>query len=277
MGALRNVSGLRLLKLGGSLLTDKARRCTLRRQRLAGLAAAVERSARADGPLVVVHGAGSFGHHGAREHRLAEGADGSARQRRGAATVQQEVLTLHQAVVGALLDAGVAAVSVPPRGGCLTDKGRLVSWPQEQVVRWLQQGAVPVLFGDVVVDRVRGLAILSGDALLEAMATQLRPAPVRAVFAMDVPGVLRAPPQAGVPIDAGDVVPELSCRSLSDLGAGLRLGEVSLDVTGGILAKVAVAGAMARAGVPTALVGGQEPSTVVAALRGARTLGTVIR
>ena len=94
---------------------------------------------------------------------------------------------------------------------------------------------------------------------------------------MDVPGVLRSPPTGGGALSSGEVVAELSGATISSKGTGLRLGKVDADVTGGIVAKVTAAGAMARAGVPTFLVGGQEPSTVLAALRGQRTLGTVVR
>ena len=56
-----------LVKLGGSVLTDKAR---LRRARPAAIARLAKELAGAPESLLVVHGAGSFGHILARRHRL---------------------------------------------------------------------------------------------------------------------------------------------------------------------------------------------------------------
>src|SRR5207237_1301346 len=69
-----------LVKLGGSVVTEKDKLRTARRpaiRRLAGELAAVRQ------PLLVVHGAGSFGHILASRHRLNEG--GSTPAKRAAA------------------------------------------------------------------------------------------------------------------------------------------------------------------------------------------------
>jgi len=69
LSAARRVArvAMLLVKLGGSVLTDKARLRTARRaaiRRLASELAAVRQS------LLVVHGAGSYGHILARRHQL---------------------------------------------------------------------------------------------------------------------------------------------------------------------------------------------------------------
>lgn len=71
---------------------------------------------RAHAPLrqgvVVVHGAGSFGHFFAKQHGLARGVSpGDAAATLGLARTRHSVATLNRAVVGALVEAGVAAVS----------------------------------------------------------------------------------------------------------------------------------------------------------------------
>ena len=56
---------IQLLKLGGSLITDKANAKTPRRETLSRIAleiAAYRRYAGADGRLILGHGSGSFGH-----------------------------------------------------------------------------------------------------------------------------------------------------------------------------------------------------------------------
>src|SRR5512144_2558166 len=61
---------LALLKLGGSLITDKTRPYTARIEKIADLAreiAAAKRT-RPDLPLLLGHGSGSFGHTAAKEY-----------------------------------------------------------------------------------------------------------------------------------------------------------------------------------------------------------------
>src|SRR5881628_1073517 len=99
-GAARRVArvAMLLVKLGGSVLTDKTRLRTARRaaiRRLASELAAVRQS------LVVVHGAGSFGHILAHRHKLNQGGV-SVTKRIAASRVQQDVKDLDGLVVNAL-------------------------------------------------------------------------------------------------------------------------------------------------------------------------------
>src|SRR5437899_6249532 len=112
-GAARRVArvAMLLVKLGGSVLTDKTRLRTARRaaiRRLASELAAVRQS------LVVVHGAGSYGHILARRHKLNQGGV-SVTKRIAASRVQQDVKELDGLVVNALLHVGIAAIPIAPR------------------------------------------------------------------------------------------------------------------------------------------------------------------
>ncbi len=63
-----------LVKLGGSLLTEKARPETARPAVIARLAAEIAAAApRLAEPLIIAHGSGSFGHVAARRHGIAGG------------------------------------------------------------------------------------------------------------------------------------------------------------------------------------------------------------
>src|SRR5437016_5486713 len=76
-----------LVKLGGSVLTEKARLRTPRRAAIRRLAAEL---ASVRQPLLIVHGAGSYGHILASRHRLKDGGSTSAK-RAAAARVQADV------------------------------------------------------------------------------------------------------------------------------------------------------------------------------------------
>src|SRR3972149_9819487 len=99
-----------LVKLGGSVMTDKSRIATLRPAPLRRLAAELAQAGR---EVVVVHGAGSFGHIKARRHRLQEGYVDDT-QLAAVSEGQRDVRAPNLAGVGGLRKAGLRPVSLPP-------------------------------------------------------------------------------------------------------------------------------------------------------------------
>ena len=128
----------------------------------------------------------------------------------------------------------------------------------------LEREAVPVLFGDVVLDDEWGFSILSADRLAGALVPILHPS--RVVFATDVPGILEGPPRPG----RCPIVPELTEATV----AGLSSDGAGPDVTGGIRAKAEAMRAIARAGVDAVLISGLADGAVARAVRGESVYGS---
>lgn len=253
-----------LVKLGGSVLTDKGRLRTPRRaaiHRLARELATVKR------PLLVVHGAGSFGHILARKHRLNEGAPTPAR-RLGAARVQQDVKALDGLVVDALIDAGLAAVPVPPSSVLSLDDGRVASIDMTPFLEFSSMGFVPVTFGDVVRDLRRGISVCSGDLLMLELARAFRPE--RAIFVADVDGLFTADPKHTRTAELLETVraPDLSRIRFSS--------SRRTDVTGSIEGKVRRMFDVAAHAGECRIVNGNVKNRVRDALRGRRVVGTLV-
>ncbi|EQD41241.1 aspartate/glutamate/uridylate kinase [mine drainage metagenome] len=225
-----------------------------------------EELATAPGPIVVLHGAGSFGHPGARQFGLAAppaADDRAGRRARGASIVAAEVRRLHLAVLRDLVAAGVSAASVPPATLAANRAGILEAFDAAPFRDALAGGRVPVAFGDVVPDRAWGWSILSADTIAVRLASEL---PVsRAIFVSDVPGLL-APRTAG-PLR---VVPELD----ETLWERLRPAPGAPDVTGGIRGKVSAMLALARSGVDAALISGLTDGELSRAVRGESVYGS---
>jgi isopentenyl phosphate kinase len=219
-----------VLKLGGSVLTDKHDHETVDEEALTTAAAVMgdsldaspdEPRATVDGhPPVVVHGGGSFGHPAAAEH----GVSASVGTHDSAAlfNIHRAMGRLLDRVVAALQGAGVPALPVRPLSLVRqTDTG--LACPAQPIETMLAEGFVPVLHGDVVVHEGTGGTVASGDDLVVALAAALDAE--RVGVCSTVPGVL----------DDGAVVPEIhSYKSVADV-----LGDSeTTDVTGGMAGKV---------------------------------------
>ncbi len=218
-----------LLKLGGSIVTDKRGDCAVNEEALTRCAAVL---AEHEFSGLVIHGAGSCGHPEAQRYGIARGVDHSNRE--GIAVTHEAVESLNRAFVNALRTAGIEAIGVHPLACCTADAGRIVSFQLEPLRLLLDLGCVPVLHGDVVMDRTRGACIVSGDQLVSYLAPHL--GFTRIGLATDVQGVL-----AG-----GTVVPKLTRSLVADLAIGVSS---TTDVTGGMAGKVNELLALADEGV----------------------------
>ena len=212
-----------VLKLGGSVVTEKSRPETVAADALARAADAVAAHvAGRPGGLVLVHGGGSFGHPHAERHGVT--ATEGTRDAGAVTDVHGAMKRLNAAVVGALAERDVPAVPVHPLSAASRDADAALSLPVEAPRRMLGEGFVPVLHGDVVVHAGRGATVLSGDELVVALARDL--GADRVGLCSDVPGVLDG---------AGEVVERV--ETFEDVAAVLG-GSEATDVTGGMAAKV---------------------------------------
>jgi isopentenyl phosphate kinase len=253
-----------VVKLGGSLITRKHEVEKLRPKVLRRLAE--ELAGARSVPLVLLHGAGSFGHPGAARFGLAQAPDGAhptSERARGGAIVAAEVRRLHLAVLREMVRAGAAPWSLPLANVARNRAGSLAKFDVAPFEEVLARGLTPVSFGDVVPDEAWGVSILSADTAAAELARSLRAA--RVIFATDVAGVLAGPP--GRP---RAVVPEVS----EELVARLRPAAGATDVTGGIRTKLDAMLAAARAGADAALISGLTDGAVSRAVRGEAVYGS---
>jgi len=219
-----------ILKLGGSVITDKKADCAVNRGQLAAVASAI--AGAHTGGIVVIHGAGSCGHPEAKRYHLDTGV--KAGETEGIFVTHKAVSSLNNAVVEALREKGVAAVGVHPLHVGIADNGRLVGFECRHLEKMLILGMVPVIHGDVVMDLSRGACIVSGDQLVRYLAVALKIS--RVGLATDVPGVL----------DGDIVVPEITKKTVH----GLRIGSSQhTDVTGGMRGKIDELLGLADAGI----------------------------
>jgi isopentenyl phosphate kinase len=219
-----------ILKIGGSVITDKSGDCIIDHPRLAAIARDIASAGTRS--LLLIHGAGSCGHPQALRYHLDRGL--VPEHRRGIYETHAAVCALNGEVVRALRTEGVEAIGIHPLGNAVAEEGRLVSFASSPLSLMRERGIVPVLHGDVVMDRMRGVSIVSGDQLVSHLAANLGVTQVG--LATDVPGVLHG----------GDVVRRLSPSSSRSFIAG---GSSHTDVTGGMQGKLAELMLLAEHGI----------------------------
>ena len=248
------------LKLGGSLITDKARPHTLRAETLARLAAeiAAARSEHSELRLLLGHGSGSFGHVPAKRHGTRQGVR-TAAQWQGFVEVWREAAALNHLVMAALAEAGLPAVAFPPSAMLLAEDGKALLWNLEPLKNALEAGLLPVVYGDVVFDRRRGGTIFSTEDLFAHLAGELHPQQL-----------LMAGIEAGVWADypvCQQRIERITPATLSEVLPALG-GSAATDVTGGMAAKVLETLHLVEAGdeLQAAIFSGDQPGLVQRAL-----------
>ena len=248
---------LTFLKLGGSLLTDKTAAETVRPDVLARLADEIA-SARAVRPelrLVIGHGSGSFGHVAAARYGTRAGVRGPEAWV-GFGEVSAAAARLNRIVGDALLAAGVPALSLQPSASAVCEDGRLVALATEPVRAALDAGLVPLVFGDVAIDRAQGGTIISTEQVLAFLAGTFQPDWL--LLAGDTDGVLDADGKTIAHIHPGNF------EAIAPLLGGSR----GTDVTGGMAGKVRAMLDLAAAlpGTRIRIVNGLVPGQVHSAL-----------
>jgi isopentenyl phosphate kinase len=264
-----------LVKLGGSLITDKQAFEVARTDVVGRLAAELRQARAAGGPQVVLaHGSGSFGHAAAADTPLAErgrrdrGTDVEGLAR-AAARTQDAAARLHRALVSALLDAEIPAFSLAPSSFLWRSGGMLRGSGVEPLLGALGLGLVPVGYGDVVMDQDAGAAICSTEALLATWVDALVAA------GRTVRCVLWLGGTAGVLDEEGRTIPRITEHEI-DSARALAGASGGVDVTGGMRLRVDTAWSLARKGVPSWIVDGRDAGGLTDALLGAPR-GTEVR
>ena len=249
-----------LLKLGGSLITNKHRPETPRPQVLSRLAKEIAQ-ARQEQPelkLVVGHGSGSFGHTAAARYGTHQGAS-SVADWLGFAEVWTAAQRLNRLVIDGFIEVGIPAIAFPPSASATSDDGIMLDMALEPIIGALENGLLPVVYGDVAFDSTRGATILSTEKVFAYLAEHLRPD--RVLLAGLDPGVYADYPQSD------EILPVVTEHDLLQINLE---GATAPDVTGGMVNKVQEAMALARTmpDLEVRIFSGEEPGTLTSALLG---------
>ncbi len=244
-----------VIKLGGSILTTP--KPSVHHETLNRIAHELTTT---DEQIVLIHGAGHYGHPLAHEHDLAHGIkDNEARS--AAATVHAHVRRLNIAVLDALHTQGLPATTLSPLGLLSTNDATPGGWNLVPLHRLLEEALIPVLHGDLVLDTQRGLTVLSGDTITTEIARFLDAEHI--IYALDQDGVYTHPPET----DKARLLETPTLDEIKTARENATTGNQP-DVTGGMQGKLDAAIQAATRGTRVSFVNGHEPHRVQNALNG---------
>ncbi len=261
---------LTLVKLGGSLITNKRKKEQLEKKTLKRLCREIHSTRKEKKfDLVVGHGGGSYPHYPAHKYKVVQGIQDS-NSLKGFALTNDAAARLNREVVKELIRAGENAVSVQPSAWLVAGNGKIKTSFTEPLRQYLKNGLLPVPYGDAVGDTKRGIAILSTEQILSEIALKLKAE--RFIVVGKTRGVFTDDPLKN---KKAEFIPLIDRHNYPSIERMLK-GSYGRDVTGGMLHKVKQLLALSEAGVKCQIISGAKKGNLKKALLGER-IGTTIR
>ena len=243
-----------LIKLGGSIITNKEKPLSARKKTIDDLAKKLKRI---DEPMVIVHGGGSYGHYWSVKydmHTKAKNYD-----LRGVAIVKNSMIELNKIILDLFLKNRLNPYCLPPTDFMSGNKPILKK--VKEIEKIAKSGLVPVTYGDALWYGQKKTYILSGDKIMTHLAKILRPR--LCIFALNEDGLYSD-------LKSKKLIHELRNEHP-------RISENKMDVTGGMTRKVEEASNISKMGINVFFVNGKKPERIVKAIKNKKFEGTLFR
>ncbi len=241
-----------LIKLGGSIITDKQRPLT---PRIAEVDRIAKQLKKIKEPLIIVHGGGSFGHYWSVKFDIHT--KPSRYNIRGVSIIKNSMVHLDKIILDCLSKNGLNPYCLPPSD--FMSGERPIPGKIAEIKKMAQSHFVPVTYGDALWCGNKKSYILSGDRIMSILARSLRPR--LSIFVLNVDGVY------------SDLKSKKVVRHMR--GDRIPIEMIQMDVTGGMARKVQEATRISKMGLRVFFVNGNKPQRIADAVQKARFDGTV--
>ena len=254
---MRGSDRIVVIKLGGSVITEKKHAFTANPASINRIAREL---AKRKEHLILLNGAGSFGHIPVKRYGLDQGY--KVRKKAAFARTKLQLLRLQEIIVSILCDHGVPVVPFASSSFMLARSGRLCKVELAPVRRFLDLGLVPLFGGDLVPDLEQGWRVVSADQMASWIAPRIGAAMI--IYGTDVDGLYASDPKAS---EDARLIESLHYDEVGRV-ARFVLGSGKPDVTAGMRGKLLEAQKAARKGVKVAIMNLNRPQDLHAILDG---------
>lgn len=218
------------LKLGGSLITDKSTANTAKTAIIDRISSEIAEFLKQspETKLIIGHGSGSFGHHAANKYGTFDGVK-SKENWQGFFEVWYRARELNNIVCKSFRKAGLNILSFSMSNLAEVSNHQIKNIPLLAIKNTLDNGGIPVVYGDVVFDKHLGGTILSTEDIFEYLSKTFTPE--RILLAGIENGVYKDFPENN------ELIPNITPDNYQDLISTIQ-GSANTDVTGGMAGKV---------------------------------------
>jgi isopentenyl phosphate kinase len=261
-----NAEEITILKLGGSLVTDKSNPFSLRKDVINDI---VKQISACKEIIIIVHGGGSFGHPLAKQYEIVNGSNPDIQnQKMGVAKTHDAMIQLNSFIVSSFLESKRPAMSLHT-SAVFFDSPPLKFTGSRQLEKLLQLNIVPILYGDVIFHGEKSFTILSGDTIIHELCSQLGQKVAKVIFGMEVDGLFEITKDESIQIVRNVSYNELDSLKLAPLPQ-------KTDVTKGIAGKLNVIRNICSLGIPVQMVNGLKRGILKKAIQNREVLSTII-
>lgn len=254
------------IKLGGSVITDKAKPYTAKPEVISFLTKEIKEAWDQGFRFVISHGSGSFGHTSAAKYQTADGLK-KEEDVYGLAKVQEDAFRINRIVNEAFLKAGLPVLSFMSSSFSFSSKKKLSAIFIKPIVQALKNNALPLVFGDIILDDSLGCCIYSGETTLDNLIKPLGKAGFK------ITKVIQCGNTNGVYDEKGKTITKITSKSFKNIKTAFK--KTSFDVTGGMLHKIEESLNIAGKGIDSLIIIG-EKDNLLRAILGEKVNGTLI-
>ena len=243
-----------LIKLGGSIITNKKKPLSPRKKSIDKIVRALKKI---DEPIIVVHGGGSYGHYWSVKYNMHT--KPANYNTHGVSVVKNSMVELNKIILDSFLKNRLNPYCLPPTDFIFGNKPIIKK--VKEIEKIAKSNLVPVTFGDALWYGKKKSYILSGDRIMSILAKILKPK--LCVFVLNVDGLYSDP-------KTKKLIHELK-------GEKPLIIKSSKDVTGGMKRKVDEATKISKNGMNVFFVNGNKPERIVDAVKRKKFHGTLFK
>ena len=169
-----------LIKLGGSIITNKEKPLSARRKTIDSI---LKQIRKIDEPKIIVHGGGSYGHYWSVKYDMHT--KPARYDLKGVSVVKNSMIALNKIILDMAVKNRLNPYSLPPTdfmSGNRSIKSKILT-----INDIAKSGLTPITYGDALWYGQKKSYILSGDIIMTTLAKTLKPR--LSIFALNVDGV----------------------------------------------------------------------------------------
>jgi isopentenyl-diphosphate delta-isomerase len=268
---LTSNSEIIILKLGGSLITDKNKPLSLREDIID---ISIDQVKSSKQKLILVHGGGSFGHPLAKKYAISYGFDANIKdQLLGLSETHNAMNELNSLIINKCLQKKLPVVPIQPSSTFIKRNQQIFVKSMEIIEAVLDLQFIPILYGDIIFEVEGSFSIISGDKIILELCKKLQKYKVtKVIFAIEKDGIFIQDDKR----EKSSI--KLASELVSDELDGLKLAQLDgkIDVTGGIKGKLNVIKDICNQNIPVQIINGLKEDYIMKALKAENVVSTKI-